>query len=504
MSDSSPSTPPSKWRYRLYVLAGLPFLLSPVSLFSLAVLYVSLLCAVLLYAAYIAMKDFVVDELQQRGWLTQEVVDSPQRDEAIGADNTKLEEDFPILSYPIVGQLFMGPPLVVYVSTRGTVQGWLYSSKWVVRKSVQGIPIVWRASLSLGQRVLNGCKILWDVGVTIWRTVETPVVAVFSSVYRTTADVFLAVWHYTTVVLPTLTEQVLSSMWKVAIYFAEGTKWIGRKIYNLGAFLGRPFGKVMYGIYEFLSIQFLRGMRLALNILTTVEAKLRPLFLTVVETLTVTFRSVIVIVFRATSSLAQSVVTLGQALFVPPLRFLFRTTTAALRITRNVSIKTTDLLVRSARPVLSVSFQLFHYLQGILATSGAYTFVLSLPDRIVNLIDALCYAFEASLSMIVKHTYAQTLYIHQIASPVFLKLLEILQPLLDVGFSALGLVQKAGGIYLVYAVQVTRRVGSAGARISLYIALEVKRAAERARRAGDAIGKQVAKVVSTGIARTSK
>ncbi|TPX65167.1 hypothetical protein SpCBS45565_g05310 [Spizellomyces sp. 'palustris'] len=504
MSDSSPSTPPSKWRYRLYVLAGLPFLLSPVSLFSLAVLYISLLCAVVLYAAYIAMKDFVVDELQQRGWRTQEAVDSPQRDEATGADKVKIEEDFPILSYPIIGQLFIGPPLVVYVSTRGSVQGWLYSSKWVVRKSVQGIPVVWRASLSLGQRVLNCCETLWDVGLIIWRTVEKPVVVVLASVYRTNADLFLAAWHYTTVVLPMLSGQLLWKIWTAAIYFAEGTKLVGRKIYNFGAFLGRPFGKVMYGIYEFLSIQFLRGMRLALKILTTVEAKIRPLCLTVVETLTITFRSVIVILFRATSSLAQSVFTLGQTLFIPPLRFLFRTTAAALTMTRHISIKTTNLLVRSTRPVLSMSFQLFHYLRGILATSGAYAFVLSLPDRIVNLIDSLCYAFEASLSMIVQHTYAQTLYIHQIASPVFLKLLELLQPLLNVGFSLLELVQKAGGIYLVYAVQVARRVGTAGARISLYIAFEVKRAAERARHAGDAIGKQVAKVVSDGIARTSK
>ncbi|KAI8904609.1 hypothetical protein DFJ77DRAFT_480197 [Powellomyces hirtus] len=484
--DLKPSpSGPSRLRTTLYVVLSLPLLLSPFSLVAGVTLYVVLLLAVAVYAGYIALKEFILYDLFNR---TAPLPPRPSPDD---------EEALPgfLASSKVARAVALGPPVVVYLGSRGVVTGLLHGTRYTVIQTVRAVPRVGVAAIRLGRSVGRvGVRVAHGVQ-EMGRWVRTPVVEICITLQGVaSAVVDVGVW---------IGVGMATAGWDGVV----GSVRMARKVVDVGWDGAVRIGVMLRPVVDAMTVMARAllfvpraliaathdaGAAIARTAHTVLVSHLLPALNATASALATTIRTVIIPFTRSLiadmDTLARHITSLTIATLTPLAHAATRLSGAITRVATTVLSHIHTLATTLSGRVLTLTLSITTTLHAILAPLANPLLTL-LTHHLPTYLDTACVALETTLTHLAHHTAILTRYVHAAAAPLFSTAIATAQPLVR---ALLGAALRATALALAAAHTVLQLATHILHRALMHVQL----AARRARRVRDSVGDEVARVVS--------
>ncbi|KAJ3166515.1 hypothetical protein HDU88_003384 [Geranomyces variabilis] len=497
-SSSSGQPPPFSARIRTAVycvVTGL-FLVSPFSILTACILYVFLILAVAAYAAYVALKEFIREDLLKGTAFAWEATD-PDASAVANPGALSDEIDLPafLRNSQVLQTLFLGPPLLVYVSSRGAVTAALQLVRWSFWQTVYAVP-----SLASGVRwtavaVFNLAQNVGGVVHAIWAFVKRPVVEIattLAGVAKSCANAGVAVAR----AFRQLAEDAV-----VLGYWAAVTTW------NAAAALIRPFTLFASAIYAFIIPPIhavVRGMHAVANYTLAI---LEPVVAQITNSLlrfALSIGPALSALFAGIARIGERALAFAEAYVVPPIKQLAAVAMSSLTTLQALLSTTLAACATAARRIVTGIVHPFAALLPRMASAvhatfvriGIYSFVVSLPDKLIHILDAACHSLETGICYVARLTWRVTMRVHALATPIFHALLTAVTPLWAAAVTLAAWCFSVAESYTQAAGKAARAAFAVVGAVYLWALTEVERAAHRAVKAGDTVGQHIARLGS--------
>ncbi|KAJ3149675.1 hypothetical protein HDU86_006852 [Geranomyces michiganensis] len=484
----------SRIRTAAYFVGTGLFLISPFSIATAFFLYIFLMLAVAVYAAYIALKEFIRDEVLQGTAFAWEPAGADAGAVAIpGALNDT--EDLPVFlrDSQVLQTLFLGPPLFVYVSSRGIVTAALHVMRWAFWQTVYAVPTVARGVRWAGVATYHLAQDVGGVIRTTWTFVKRPVMEIATTIGVIAKSCANACWAVAQA-FRQLCEDALLLAWKAAI-----------SARNAAAALARPLKLFASALYRLGTppIQALaHGMHVAANfglsVLKPVVAHITDGVIRCASNIGPALSSL----FAAAARLGEKSIAIFNAHLIPPLKRLAVFSLSCIKAVRSLAASVLNACALASQRVITGIIHPFVVVlqrsvataHALLARLGIYSFIVALPDRLVYTLDAVCHNFEMGVSFAARLTWRLTMRVHALATPVFYALLTALTPIWAAAVSVFAWCYGVAESYAQAGANAARAMLAVVGAMYLWALTEVERAAHRAVKYGDAVGQHIARL----------
>ncbi|KAJ3177447.1 hypothetical protein HDU87_004466 [Geranomyces variabilis] len=493
-----PGRPPFSARVRtaVYCLVTGLFLVSPFSILTACILYVFLMLAVAAYAAYIALKEFIREDLLKGTAFAWDATDADASAVANpGAISDEIDLPAFLRNSQVLQTLFLGPPLLVYVSSRGAVTAALHLVRWTFWQTVFAVPSLARGVRWTAVAMFNLAQDIGGVVQTVWTFMKRPVVEIattIAGVAKSCANACLAVAR----AFRQLAEDAVALAYRAAVM-----------AWTAAAALVRPFTLFASAIYEFITPPIravVRGMHIAvyytLSLLEPIVARITNSLLCFASSIGPALSALIAGIAR----LGEKALALADAYVLPPIKQLAAVAISSLATLQTFLSFTLAACATAARRVMTgiihpfaVMFpRMASAIHATFARMGIYAFVINLPDQLVHLLDAACHSLETGISYVARLTWRVTMRVHALASPIFRALLTAVTPLWAAALTLAAWCFSVAESYTQAAANAARAALAAVGVVYLWALTEVERAAHRAVKAGDTVGQHIARLGS--------
>ncbi|KAI9099778.1 hypothetical protein DFS34DRAFT_505382 [Phlyctochytrium arcticum] len=492
------------------------FFTSPFALTILLGFYLMLILTVGAYASYVTFRDFFWDEVfssdgqariehGRRGFLEKvlglDQIQSQEKDHPVDS-----ELSAPLLPYWGLENLFLGPAVVMYLTTRACTATILLALKHLTLSTVHYAPIIISQLFRGMQATLRFTANAWNtVGIVIWNHLSTPIREVAITIYRAN----IAIVHFihdvvdaaTQAVIPVLIELVVRTIelsyqtgayvWKAVCHIALAVKiWSVDPLIEFMKWSYRQFATYIWPIMQ----QVLDyTSRLATRVSEFTKATVAPIVYTIISQVSAAIQHIARLGWNVTNSIYTQCTRLAATYLVPPLRIVANKTFVIIQRTAQIAKHYCILLLTTT---WASSYRAIAQLHRRLQAIGAYSFLFfTLPRRTIRALDKTCDIAEIAISAAVVQLIHLTGRVHTLAAPLFRILWK----------NGLEVVVRQSGVLIVYVNRMGGRYVAAfvlaavhsATQVALLVDIELRKAINRSQFVATELSARVGRLASS-------